>query len=246
MKQKKRILLCEPHKEIEPVIQPLTRELNTSLVTCTSEDAAWEQLRESAQDLIILNCPDPGPLCHRIKMDSEHYYLPIFVIATTDERNIELQFLSNELFIKPLQTIDLIKKIRKYLEPAEREREIQPGEPQTRTRNCWIEKKTGSTYHFEFAGDFSRPTMESLLKRISELTTVGRKVFTINLLQARHIENIPISLFRKLQDIVRKSGGHLKMLSHITPITDELSGKGIDIDEYVDIEDFMKAKEDTA
>ena len=247
MKHKDQILLCESHKEIEPLLQPVLAESRTRLLTCSSTDAAFELTREHKPQLIILNTPAPGPLCHKLKMDSNLYYIPIFVVASPEERNIELQFLSNEFFKKPLQTIDLLGRMRRYMgQRREESLDAKPGKTQTRTKDRWIEKKTGVSYQFEYNGDFTGNTMESLITRVSELTAVGRKAFTINLLHADHIENIPISLFRKLQDIVLKNGGHLKVLSHLTPMTEELSVKGIDIDEYVDMNDFIRVAEEKA
>lgn len=242
MSTRKTLLLCEEHKETEALLEPIAAEFGLKLVCTSHAETVVALAEEHRPELILLNIPAPGPVCHHLKMDSQLYHIPLFVIAPGSDRDLELQFLSNEFFVKPLQSITLREKIRAYLELR---LEAETGAPaRTATRERWVEKKGSSgNYVFEYTGEIDTDKLEALSTRIAELITVGRNQFTLNLLQASRIGNVPLSRFKKIQDIVSQAGGHLKILIHPHPISTELAEKGIDIDEYVELKDWKKDEE---
>lgn len=235
MPDKNRILLCEQQKEVEQVLVPHCDELGFHITLTQNSEAVPVLAREHNPRIVMLNIARPVHLCHMLKMDPGLYYIPLFVFMEAEADDLELQFLSNELFRKPFDPLAVLDKVSHYLQ-LEQYPKKHPLASTTRER--WVEKKVRHAYIFEYVGALDQTRMEGLRNRIEELLAVGRRDFTLNLMKAEHIENIPASSFLSLHELITRSNGYLKIIIHLSPLAEELAEHGVDIDEYVASSDF--------
>jgi len=231
---KHKILVCESQQDLQHILTSNNSLLKIKLLTTSNPDAIPILTREQHPDIIMLNYHNPGNICHRLKMDTSLYSIPLFVVVESNDEDPGLQFLSNELFIKPFDVILLIEKIQHYLQLTETPQETL----KSQTRERWIEKKIKHSYYFEFIGTIEMDKMEALKNRIEELLTVGRKDFIINLVHSTHINNLSSFIFHKMHESVQRGEGHLKLILPICTLSEELIHEGVDVDEYVQKNEF--------
>lgn len=230
MHEPARILICQA---ISPSGSTLSGELETHgyrPIITTNPKAVPVLAREHQPRAIIIEMADPVPLCHELKMNPQLYAIPLFVLIAEGSAGEDLGFLANEILPSPVIPRLLLEALERYLK-----RPDTTGLLKTETRERWVEIRNHSAYLFEYKGNISDERMISLRNRISELLSVGRDSFTINLTGAKHLDNLSPAGFVSLWQMVGRSGGLIRFVLPVSTLASTLVGLGIPVDEYLEL-----------
>jgi len=225
-----RILICDSDHASGSALS-LELETHGYRPIVTSNPKAVPVLaREHQPRVIIMAVEDPVPLCHELKMNPLLYAIPLFVMVPRGNAGEELGFLANEVLPSPPDSRLLLAALERYVQP---DRSGKTSLPKTETRERWIEVRNHSAYLFEYKGSISDERMTSLQRRISELLSVGRNSFTINLTGAEHLDNLSPASFVSLWQMTGRSGGVIRFVLPVSTLASSLAGLGIPVDEYL-------------
>jgi DNA-binding response OmpR family regulator len=224
------LLFCTLDDELVPLLERIIRGMGLLPQRAETADGAAAIAATLLPRLILLDRPSGASgVCHRLKMNPQSYFIPLFLVREAGDDSLETSFLANESFTHPLDLRLLEERLHRYLfrQPAA-DRETG----RTLSREVWIEQKVRDAYSFSYHGTLDPERLQALTVRIGELLVVGRRDFTLNLLEAEHLGNIPAAAFIELDRSIRVCGGHLKLIVPPTELGEELSRQGLDTDQY--------------
>ena len=120
---KKRIILVDDKVSIIKVLTVRLEKAGYEVIPVMDGKEALDSVRKERPDLVILDLMLPTldgyKVCRLLKFDERYKHIPIFILTARVEEDAKIRSMesgADEYISKPLNSDELLDKIKKYLE----------------------------------------------------------------------------------------------------------------------------------